>query len=87
MKDFGPIVPLVTPCSCAGVPDLIGLQAVCQEMLQVGCKGIFVAGSTGRGPLVQPHRPGKDLPGGRRPDQRGGPAHCRRFRLGAARHG
>ena len=50
MKDFGPIVPLVTPCSCAGVPDLIGLQAVCQEMLQVGCKGIFVAGSTGRGP-------------------------------------
>jgi 4-hydroxy-tetrahydrodipicolinate synthase len=50
MKDFGPIVPLVTPCSCSGVPDLDGLQAVCKEMLDAGCKGIFVAGSTGRGP-------------------------------------
>lgn len=50
MKDFGPIVPLVTPCSCAGEPDLGGLRAVCREMLDAGCKGIFVAGSTGRGP-------------------------------------
>ena len=50
MKDFGPIVPLVTPCSCKGEPDLVGLRAICKEMLDVGCKGIFVAGSTGRGP-------------------------------------
>jgi 4-hydroxy-tetrahydrodipicolinate synthase len=50
MKDFGPIVPLVTPCNRAGEPDLIGFRAVCKEMLTAGCKGIFVAGSTGRGP-------------------------------------
>ena len=50
MKDFGPIVPIVTPCSCAGVPDLKGIQVICKEMLDAGCKGIFVAGSTGRGP-------------------------------------
>lgn len=50
MKDFGPIVPIVTPCSPAGEPDLDGLQAVCREMLAAGVQGIFVAGSTGRGP-------------------------------------
>ena len=50
MKDFGPIVPIVTPCNRAGEPDLKGLQSVCKEMLDAGCKGIFVAGSTGRGP-------------------------------------
>lgn len=50
MKDFGPIVPIVTPCSRAGEPDLNGLSAVCREMLDAGYKGIFVAGSTGRGP-------------------------------------
>ncbi len=50
MKDFGPIVPLVTPCSRAGEPDLDGLRAVCKEMLDAGFRGFFVAGSTGRGP-------------------------------------
>lgn len=49
MNDFGPIVPIVTPCSRAGEPDLNGLQAVCEEMITAGSKGIFVAGSTGRG--------------------------------------
>ena len=50
MRNFGPIVPLVTPCSRAGEPDLDGLRAECKEMLEGGYKGIFVAGSTGRGP-------------------------------------
>ncbi|MBN1146024.1 MAG: dihydrodipicolinate synthase family protein [Anaerolineales bacterium] len=50
MKDFGPIVPIVTPCNRSGEPDLNGLQAVCKEMLAASYKGIFVAGSTGRGP-------------------------------------
>jgi len=50
MKDFGPIVPIVTPCSRAGELDLPGFQSVCREMLAAGYRGIFVAGSTGRGP-------------------------------------
>ncbi|HRF50194.1 MAG TPA: dihydrodipicolinate synthase family protein [Anaerolineales bacterium] len=50
MKDFGPLVPIVTPCSPGGEPDLAGVQAVCREMIAAGCRGIFVAGSTGRGP-------------------------------------
>jgi 4-hydroxy-tetrahydrodipicolinate synthase len=50
MKDFGPIVPIVTPCSRAGELDVAGFQSVCREMLAAGYRGIFVAGSTGRGP-------------------------------------
>lgn len=50
MKDFGPLVPIVTPCSPGGEPDLAGVQAVCREMIAAGCRGIFVTGSTGRGP-------------------------------------
>ena len=50
MKDLGVLVPVVTPCSPAGEPDLNALKAVCADMLDAGCAGIFVAGSTGRGP-------------------------------------
>lgn len=50
MKDLGPVVPIVTPCQPDGTLDLDGFHHVCNEMLEVGCKGIFVAGSTGRGP-------------------------------------
>ncbi|PWB50459.1 MAG: hypothetical protein C3F13_16030 [Anaerolineales bacterium] len=50
MKDLGPIVPIVTPCQRSGEIDLEGFKAVCKEMLLAGCKGIFVGGSTGRGP-------------------------------------
>ncbi len=50
MKDFGPLVPIVTPCAPTGEPDLAGVQSVCTEMIAAGCRGIFVAGSTGRGP-------------------------------------
>lgn len=50
MKDLGPVVPIVTPCKPDGRPDLDGFRAVCQDMIQAGVKGIFVAGSTGRGP-------------------------------------
>jgi len=50
MKDFGPLVPIVTPCAPSGEPDLAGVKAVCREMITAGCRGIFVAGSTGRGP-------------------------------------
>ncbi len=50
MKDIGPIVPIVTPCHRNGEIDFPGFQAVCNEMLQAGYRGIFVAGSTGRGP-------------------------------------
>jgi 4-hydroxy-tetrahydrodipicolinate synthase len=50
MKDLGPVVPIVTPCTPEGKIDLDGFRSVCNEMLEVGCRGIFVAGTTGRGP-------------------------------------
>jgi 4-hydroxy-tetrahydrodipicolinate synthase len=50
MKEFGILVPIVTPCTPSGELDLSGLRAVCQDMLLAGCDSIFVAGSTGRGP-------------------------------------
>lgn len=50
MKQLGVIVPIVTPCSVKGKVDREGLKTVCEDMLQAGCHGIFVAGSTGRGP-------------------------------------
>jgi 4-hydroxy-tetrahydrodipicolinate synthase len=54
MKDLGPVVPIVTPCQPNGELDLDGFHNVCEEMLTAGCKGIFVAGSTGRGPWFSP---------------------------------
>jgi len=50
MKDLGPVVPVVTPCARDGSPDLEGFRAVCDEMLAAGCRGVFVGGTTGRGP-------------------------------------
>lgn len=50
MKDLGPVVPIVTPCTPEGKIDLDGFRSVCNEMLEVGCCGIFIAGTTGRGP-------------------------------------
>ena len=50
MKDVGPVVPIVTPSTPEGKIDLDGFRSVCNEMLEVGCCGIFVAGTTGRGP-------------------------------------
>ena len=50
MNDLGPVIPIVTPCSPDGNLDMEGFRSVCTEMLEVGCKGIFVAGTTGRGP-------------------------------------
>jgi 4-hydroxy-tetrahydrodipicolinate synthase len=50
MKEFGILVPIVSPCTPSGEPDVPGLQAVCRDMLLAGCDSIFVAGSSGRGP-------------------------------------
>ena len=50
MKDFGVVVPIVTPIEQGGNPDLPGLRLLCQNMIDAGCSGIFVAGSSGRGP-------------------------------------
>jgi len=50
MKNFGVLVPIVTPCTREGEIDVEGTQAVCHEMLEAGNQGIFVMGSTGRGP-------------------------------------
>jgi 4-hydroxy-tetrahydrodipicolinate synthase len=50
MKDLGILVPIVTPCTADGAPDLGGLAAVTRDMLDAGCESIFCSGSTGRGP-------------------------------------
>jgi dihydrodipicolinate synthase/N-acetylneuraminate lyase len=50
MKQLGVLVPVVTPCTKSGQPDLNGVKAVCKYFLDEGCHGIFVLGSTGRGP-------------------------------------
>lgn len=50
MKKFGVLVPIVTPCTARGEIDIEGTQAVCDEMIGAGNCGIFVMGSTGRGP-------------------------------------
>lgn len=50
MKDFGILVPVVTPCTRSGELDSEGLIAVVDEMIGVGCAGVFILGSTGRGP-------------------------------------
>ena len=50
MKQLGVIVPIVTPCTPAGKIDVGGLQAVCDDQMNAGCHGIFVNGTTGRGP-------------------------------------
>lgn len=50
MKQLGVLVPIVTPCSKAGEPDLNGVKSVCGDFIEKECHGIFVCGSTGRGP-------------------------------------
>jgi 4-hydroxy-tetrahydrodipicolinate synthase len=50
MRDLSIVVPIVTPCTRAGEVDLDGLRCICDDMLRAGCGGIFLAGSTGRGP-------------------------------------
>jgi len=50
MKDFGVLVPIVTPCAPTGEIDSQGLIAVVDEMTGAGAAGVFVMGSTGRGP-------------------------------------
>ncbi|MCX6056469.1 MAG: dihydrodipicolinate synthase family protein [Chloroflexi bacterium] len=50
MKEWGIMVPLVTPCTPTGELDREGLIQVSREMVHAGCHSLFVAGSTGRGP-------------------------------------
>lgn len=53
MKDFGVLVPIVTPCFENGEIDYAGLSSVTKFMVDAGSAGIFGAGSTGRGPWFQ----------------------------------
>ena len=50
MRQLGVVVPIVTPCTLEGQVDIEGLKMVCDDMIQAGCHGVFVLGSTGRGP-------------------------------------
>ena len=50
MKQLGVVIPIVTPCTSQGYVDTEGLKVVCEDMLNAGCHGFFVLGSTGRGP-------------------------------------
>lgn len=52
MKDWGILVPVVTPCSPSGELDEAGLRQVCRDMLDAGCHSLFVGSSTGRGPWM-----------------------------------
>ena len=44
MKQIGVVVPVVTPCSKDGQPDLDGVKSVCKYFIDTGCHGIFVLG-------------------------------------------
>ena len=44
------LVPIVTPCTRSGEIDVESLVSVVEEMVEAGAAGIFVVGSTGRGP-------------------------------------
>lgn len=48
MKEFGVLVPIVTPFTKEGLVDVDSYRSVVNDMLNNGCKGVFVAGSTGR---------------------------------------
>lgn len=73
MKNFGVLAPIVTSCSKDGSINATAIGNVCSYMLDAGCNGIFVAGSTGRGPwfslkerakicrIVREHT-GRDIP-------------------------
>jgi dihydrodipicolinate synthase/N-acetylneuraminate lyase len=50
MNNLGVLVPIVTPCNRMGQPNLEEVKKVCQYFYSAGCHGIFVLGSTGRGP-------------------------------------
>lgn len=52
MKEFGILAPIVTPCAKNDEIDKDGLISVYDDMIEKGCNGIFIAGSTGRGPWV-----------------------------------
>lgn len=54
MNYLGAVVPVVTPCARSGQLDEEGLRAVCDDMVDAGASGIFVMGSTGRGPWFSP---------------------------------
>jgi len=54
MNYLGAVVPVVTPCARSGRLDEEGLRAVCDDMVAAGASGIFVMGSTGRGPWFSP---------------------------------
>ena len=55
MKALGIVVPIVTPCTRTGEPDLDGFRSVCSYVLSAGCHSIFVGGSTGRGSWFNRH--------------------------------
>jgi len=52
MKEWGIMVPVVTPCHPSGEFDGDGLRRVAQDMLDAGCHSLFVGSSTGRGPWM-----------------------------------
>jgi 2-dehydro-3-deoxy-D-pentonate aldolase len=52
MKKLGVLVPVVTPCNRKGQPDLDGVKNVCKYFQDASVHGIFVMGSTGRGPWL-----------------------------------
>lgn len=52
MKEWGIMVPIVTPCTRTGELDVNGLSNITNDMVTSGCHSLFVGSSTGRGPWL-----------------------------------
>jgi dihydrodipicolinate synthase/N-acetylneuraminate lyase len=52
MKEWGILVPIVTPCNKSGDLDKEGLSRVVMDMVSSGCHSLFIGSSTGRGPWL-----------------------------------
>jgi 4-hydroxy-tetrahydrodipicolinate synthase len=48
----GVIAAMITPCSAPGTPDPAGMRRLAQTLIEQGCHGLFVIGSTGELPLI-----------------------------------
>lgn len=52
LKHKGVIAALITPCSKQGIPDPIAMKRFSGILIERGCHGLFVTGSTGEQPLL-----------------------------------
>lgn len=52
-RDYAGVIPaMITPCSAPGVPDRAGMTNLARILVEEGCHGLFVLGSTGELPFL-----------------------------------